>query len=172
MQITIPSQAEVAPDLYRAPHFNDHFRFGTWRDFTAARAKLYKPGDVVWIVRDGDCVKALIDRVTYWEHNGAYRWLEVYQAHIAVRFEDRWSVTHRYVIPANIRDGYELHTARAAGVIAIGKSDYSPKDLKRLMRAETRRQDREPVAYMRDLDGSGSYHVCSKGDPGAFPVYR
>jgi hypothetical protein len=29
-----------------------------------------------------------------------------------------------------------------------------------------------PVAYLRDLDGSGSYHVCARGDPGAFPVFE
>jgi hypothetical protein len=29
----------------------------------------------------------------------------------------------------------------------------------------------EPVAYLRDLDGTGSLHVCAKGDPGAIPVY-
>lgn len=30
----------------------------------------------------------------------------------------------------------------------------------------------EPVAWLRDLDGSGSLHPASKGDPGAFAVYR
>jgi transcriptional regulator with XRE-family HTH domain len=29
----------------------------------------------------------------------------------------------------------------------------------------------EPVAYLRDLDGTGSLHVCAKGDPGARPVF-
>lgn len=29
----------------------------------------------------------------------------------------------------------------------------------------------EPVAYLRDVDGSGSYHPCAKGDMRAFPVY-
>jgi hypothetical protein len=29
----------------------------------------------------------------------------------------------------------------------------------------------EPVAYLRDLDGTGSFHVCAKGDPGCFPVF-
>lgn len=29
----------------------------------------------------------------------------------------------------------------------------------------------EPCAWMRDLDGSGSLHVCAEGDPGSFPVY-
>jgi hypothetical protein len=29
----------------------------------------------------------------------------------------------------------------------------------------------EPVAYLRDLDGSGSFHPCAKDDPGAFPVF-
>lgn len=27
------------------------------------------------------------------------------------------------------------------------------------------------IAYLRDLDGTGSLHPASKGDPGAFPVY-
>lgn len=27
-----------------------------------------------------------------------------------------------------------------------------------------------PLAYLRDLDGSGSFHVCAKGDPGAIAV--
>ncbi len=27
----------------------------------------------------------------------------------------------------------------------------------------------EDVVYLRDLDGSGSMHVCAKGDPGALP---
>lgn len=30
---------------------------------------------------------------------------------------------------------------------------------------------RSPVAYLRDLDDTGSLHVCAKGDPGAIPVY-
>jgi hypothetical protein len=30
---------------------------------------------------------------------------------------------------------------------------------------------KKPVAYLRDLDGTGSMHVCAKGDPGAIPVY-
>lgn len=29
----------------------------------------------------------------------------------------------------------------------------------------------DPVAYLRDLDGTGSLHPCGKNDPGAFPVY-
>lgn len=29
----------------------------------------------------------------------------------------------------------------------------------------------KPIAYLRDLDGTGSMHVCAKGDPGAVPVY-
>lgn len=32
--------------------------------------------------------------------------------------------------------------------------------------------DMDVVAYMRDVDGTGSLHPCAKGDPGAFPVYR
>lgn len=28
-----------------------------------------------------------------------------------------------------------------------------------------------PVAWLRDLDGTGSYHACAEGDPGSFPVY-
>lgn len=31
--------------------------------------------------------------------------------------------------------------------------------------------DENPIAYMRDLDGTGSFHVCAKGDKGAFAVY-
>lgn len=31
-------------------------------------------------------------------------------------------------------------------------------------------EDDVPVAFMRELDNS--YHVCAKGDPDAFPVYR
>lgn len=31
--------------------------------------------------------------------------------------------------------------------------------------------DAEPVAWMRDLDGTGSLHPASQGDPGSFPVY-
>lgn len=30
---------------------------------------------------------------------------------------------------------------------------------------------REPVAWLRSLDGTDSYHPCAKGDPGCFPVY-
>lgn len=30
---------------------------------------------------------------------------------------------------------------------------------------------REPIAYLRDLDGTGSLHPCSKEDPGAIPVF-
>jgi len=29
----------------------------------------------------------------------------------------------------------------------------------------------EPITYLRDLDGSGSLHVCAKGDPGAIAVF-
>ncbi len=29
----------------------------------------------------------------------------------------------------------------------------------------------EPVAYLRDIDGSGSLHVCAKDDPDAIAVY-
>lgn len=29
----------------------------------------------------------------------------------------------------------------------------------------------EEVAWLRDLDGTGSLHPAAKGDPGAFPVY-
>jgi len=27
------------------------------------------------------------------------------------------------------------------------------------------------IAWLRDLDGTGSLHVCAKDDPGAFPIY-
>ena len=27
------------------------------------------------------------------------------------------------------------------------------------------------VAYLLDVDGTGSLHACASGDPGAFPVY-
>lgn len=30
----------------------------------------------------------------------------------------------------------------------------------------------EPIAWLRDLDGTGSLHACAKGGPGAIPVYR
>lgn len=30
----------------------------------------------------------------------------------------------------------------------------------------------EPAMYARDLDGTGSLHVCAEGDPGAIPLYR
>lgn len=29
----------------------------------------------------------------------------------------------------------------------------------------------EPIAYLRDVDGTGSLHPCAEGDPGAFPVF-
>lgn len=29
----------------------------------------------------------------------------------------------------------------------------------------------EPVAYLRDVDGTGSFHPAAEGDPGAFPVF-
>ena len=29
----------------------------------------------------------------------------------------------------------------------------------------------EPVAYARDLDGTGSLHMCSRGDKGAIALY-
>lgn len=32
-------------------------------------------------------------------------------------------------------------------------------------------QDNGPIAYLRDLDGTGSLHVCAKDDPGAISVY-
>jgi hypothetical protein len=32
-------------------------------------------------------------------------------------------------------------------------------------------EDVEPVAYLRDVDGTGSLHACAKDDPGAFPVF-
>jgi hypothetical protein len=28
-----------------------------------------------------------------------------------------------------------------------------------------------PIAWLRDLDGTGSLHTCANGDPGAIPVY-
>lgn len=28
-----------------------------------------------------------------------------------------------------------------------------------------------PTGYVRDLDGTGSLHACSEGDPGAIPFY-
>jgi hypothetical protein len=31
--------------------------------------------------------------------------------------------------------------------------------------------DDEPIAYLRDIDGTGSLHACGKEDPGAMPVY-
>jgi hypothetical protein len=47
-----------------------------------------------------------------------------------------------------------------------GKSDnYFPHGRLILGREE------EPVAWLRDLDGTGSMHVCAKGDPGAIPVF-
>lgn len=30
---------------------------------------------------------------------------------------------------------------------------------------------REPIAWLRDVDGTGSLHPCSEGDPGAIAVY-
>lgn len=39
------------------------------------------------------------------------------------------------------------------------------------MKEPTLPKAQRPVAYLRDLDGSGSMHVCAKGDPGAIPVY-
>lgn len=33
------------------------------------------------------------------------------------------------------------------------------------------RVEAEPVAWLRDIDGTGSLHPASKGDPHAFPVY-
>lgn len=29
----------------------------------------------------------------------------------------------------------------------------------------------DPIAWLRDIDGTGSLHVCADGDPGAIPVY-
>lgn len=29
----------------------------------------------------------------------------------------------------------------------------------------------ERVAWLRDMDGTGSLHPCAAGDPGSFPVY-
>jgi hypothetical protein len=28
-----------------------------------------------------------------------------------------------------------------------------------------------PIMFVRELDGTGSYHPAAQGDPGAFPVY-
>jgi hypothetical protein len=32
-------------------------------------------------------------------------------------------------------------------------------------------EEGEPVAWLRSLDGTDSYHPCAEGDPGSFPVY-
>lgn len=37
---------------------------------------------------------------------------------------------------------------------------------------ELRAQQQEPIAYLRDVDGTGSLHPCAKGDAGAFGVAR
>lgn len=39
------------------------------------------------------------------------------------------------------------------------------------MKEPTLPKAQKPVAYLRDLDGTGSLHVCAKGDPDAIPVY-
>lgn len=31
--------------------------------------------------------------------------------------------------------------------------------------------EHEPIAWLRDLDGTGSLHPCAEGDPGAIPVF-
>ncbi|WP_421930064.1 hypothetical protein [Nitratireductor rhodophyticola] len=61
----------------------------------------------------------------------------------------------------------EAVTALDLGMERVGKSleaGVTP-EVDRLARAVA------PIAWLRDLDGTGSLHVCAKGDPDAIAVY-
>jgi hypothetical protein len=72
-------------------------------------------------------------------------------------------IVHSGMTKTDIRIGgksevIDTHQLRRAAIEAEMKEPTLPKAQK-------------PVAYLRDLDGTGSMHVCAKGDPGAIPVY-
>lgn len=62
------------------------------------------------------------------------------------------------VIVGNVKMPLANDQLRRAALEAEMKEPTLPKAFK-------------PVAYLRDLDGTGSLHVCAKSDPGAIPVY-
>jgi hypothetical protein len=56
------------------------------------------------------------------------------------------------------------NVSRGEAASSCRHSDYCEKPPKPVMRSD------EPVAYVRDIDGTGSLHICAKGDPGAIGV--
>jgi len=56
--------------------------------------------------------------------------------------------------------------AHAARISSMGA------DVARLTRRVHELEKAEPVAWLRDVDGTGSLHPAAKDDPGAFPVRR
>ena len=115
---TDPRKAVIAPDHYRVPEFSDEFRMKDWRTFTEGRSKLYRVGDVVWIKRDDKAVRGLVVGVGYIEHHVAYRFIERYKVRFATR-DGRWSENNRYIMPGEIRDGYEMW---AANKLSMGET--------------------------------------------------
>lgn len=75
----------------------------------------------------------------------------------------------RTLIPAA-----EITPARMVSMATALVQDGFPNAGRYLMVAAQRLQalaNVQPVAFLRDLDGSGSFHPCAEGDEGAFPVY-
>jgi len=70
------------------------------------------------------------------------------------------------------REGDEYFCPRCSKRWAVDDEEPGPcvEDVRRPMLRDHR--DEEAVAYLRDVDGTGSYHVCAWSDAGAFPVYR
>jgi len=52
-----------------------------------------------------------------------------------------------------------------------GKCAALIKANRRIEKLEARPDYSEPIAYMRDIDGTGSLHACAIDDPGAIPVF-
>jgi hypothetical protein len=65
----------------------------------------------------------------------------------------------RYVYPRRVADG-KMRQAEA---------DYQLAVMEAIL--EDCRKRLAPVAFMRDVDGTGSLHPCAQGDAGAFPVF-
>lgn len=51
------------------------------------------------------------------------------------------------------------------------KSELAWDDIE-LRAAEEAGVEPDEIVWLRDLDGTGSMHPCSKGDPGAIPYQR
>jgi hypothetical protein len=57
-------------------------------------------------------------------------------------------------------------------VVKVRNSALRQAAIQAEMKEPTLPKAHKPVAYLRDLDGTGSLHVCAKGDPDAIPVYE